>query len=59
MRAIIKTRAITLAKTVAAGAVWLWRLPPIRSVIMTQIVRLIGGGTVTGIVVAIVDALAQ
>lgn len=55
----LKDRAFTVAKTFASGAVWLWKLPPIRSVIMTQIVRVIGGGTVTAIVIAIVDALAQ
>lgn len=51
-------RALTVAKSIAAGAVWLWRLPPIRSVIMTQIVRIGLGSTAVAIITSIIDGLA-
>lgn len=40
-------------------AVWLWRLPPVRSKLGTIIFRVVGGGALGSIAVAVMDALAQ
>lgn len=44
---------------IGAAAVWLWHLPPVRSVIVTNIIRVVGGGAIGSIIVAIMDGMAQ
>lgn len=44
---------------IGAGAIWLWHLPPVRSAIVTNIVRVVGGGAIGSIIVAIADGLAN
>lgn len=52
-------RLKTVGEKVGAAAIWLWQLPPIRSVIVTNIIRVAGGGAIGSIIVAIVDGLAN
>ncbi|QJR02081.1 hypothetical protein HH800_07620 [Sphingobium yanoikuyae] len=44
---------------IGAAAIWLWHLPPVRSVIATNIIRIAGGGAIGSIIVAIADGLAN
>ncbi|MGJ8480830.1 hypothetical protein [Sphingobium yanoikuyae] len=52
-------RLKTVGEKVKAAAIWLWHLPPVRSVIVTNIIRVAGGGVVGSIIVAIADGLAN
>jgi hypothetical protein len=49
----------SVAEKVGAAAIWLWHLPPVRSVIVTNVIRVAGGGVVGSIIVAIADGLAN
>ena len=48
-----------VAEKAGKTAAWLWHLPPVRDGLLTVLVRLGLGSTVTAIVVAAADALAQ
>lgn len=52
-------RLKSVAEKVGAAAIWLWHLPPVRSAIATNIIRVAGGGVVGSIIVAIADGLAN
>lgn len=57
------TRAIkklkSTAKTIGGAAKWLWLLPPVRSVVLTNIARIGLGTTGVAIITAIFDAAAK
>lgn len=57
------TRAIkklkSTAKTIGGAAKWLWLLPPVRSVVLTNIARIGLGSTAVAIFTAIADAAAK
>lgn len=52
-------RLKSVGEKVGAAAIWLWHLPPVRSILVTNIIRIAGGGAIGSIIVAIVDGLAQ
>lgn len=52
-------RLKSVAEKVGAAAIWLWHLPPVRSAIATNIIRVAGGGVVGSIILAIADGLAN
>ena len=57
------TRAIkklkSTAKTIGGAAKWLWLLPPVRSVVLTNVARFGMGSTAVAIFTAIADAAAK
>jgi hypothetical protein len=63
MTRALKNRLKSTAKTVGnialKGAKWLWLLPPIRSVALTNIARIGLGSTAMAIITAIADAAAK
>lgn len=59
MTRALKNRLKSTASTVANAAKWLWLLPPIRSVVLTNIARIGLGTTGVAILTAIADGLAR
>ncbi|KQN09955.1 hypothetical protein ASE85_03225 [Sphingobium sp. Leaf26] len=59
MTRALKSRIKSTAKTIGKAAQWLWLLPPIRSVVLTNIARIGLGTTGVAIITAIADAAAR
>ena len=59
LKSRIKSTAKTVGNIALKSAKWLWVLPPIRSVVLTNVARFGMGSTAVAIFTAIADAAAK